>query len=178
MNGKGWEIDGIEFDAIALVREGVQYKRQLYPREIVARCSREDGLRLTLLVRVDEDRGPFPARATLTGPDGLGTVDRVPLHKLARLVAGMVEIRHDDTRPGTWKMRDPNVDELQVVADAYRAAVRDGNPVTRSVHAALEAAGVYRAEGTVSKLIHKARRTEGPDGETYLPPTEPGRKRA
>ena len=176
MSSKGWSLEGVAYDPVALAREGVQYRGQLYPREFTAGFTRGDGLKVDLVVTVDTADGPTPKRAAMEHPGGLAGVDRIAFLKLARIAAASVGLSYEGKR--TWTARDPNVDELQIVADSYREALKTGRRIPPAVREALESKGIYRAEATIPGLVHKARRTEGPDGETYLPPTEPGRKRA
>lgn len=154
----------------------VSVQGHLIPRSIEATWRRSDGLEVLLEVEVT-DSDPIPIKATISRPEGLAGISRLPFLAMAQTTAASLAFAPGQSA-GTWVAPRAATNELQTVADLYREAIELGAPVNKWVRDGLAEKGVYRSEGTINRLIYQARRTKGPDGDTYLPDTKPGRKHA
>ncbi len=151
-----------------------------YPETFGGTWRRADGLRVDLEGTIDSDNGPMLTRVTTDPPMRPSEVSKLPLATMARLTmkAGLVFemsapgtlVQRTDTRNeiviGPLRRREGNDPRLPRVADVYRGALRDGEPVTEAVMRELNV-----GESLAQKLIMKAR------AAGLLPPTVKGKKK-
>jgi hypothetical protein len=180
-------------------RDRVVHRGHLYPARFDAVWRHDDGLKVSIVVRVDQVLGPLPDRVVVEGLQGgvAGAMRGLPVAAMARTAAAQNAWDWDEAS-GRWSMPGPGSpdqvirmgpvprpparkeakpDRLWQVAEAYYQAVREGEKVGRWVGRQLGQPGRPLSLSQAYALIHEARTTVDPEtGRTYLPATGRGRK--
>lgn len=195
-----WALSWPEaLDLRSLLLHGVEHRGHLYPPRFPAVWTRDDGLRVRLVVRVDRELGPLPEQVVVEGlPGGVADAMRgLPVAAMARTAAAQRALDRDEAsghwvmpgsggqdqeirmgpvpRPPAPKAAKPN--RLRQVAVEYYEAVRMGAKVGDYVRRQLGQPGKPLSRSQAYALINQARTTKDPrTGRTYLPPTTRGRK--
>ena len=168
----------------AYLGKAVRHRDHLYPPRFGVVWAREDGLEVTIDIRVDPVEGPIPMSATISGPEGIRADYRQPIPAMTRQAAAQVSLlaKPDGSaspvppgrsvpmgrRPGRPTAKQ-KADRLRRVAKAYNAAVEAG-PGHSVAEAVMKVEPMTRS--TAFGLIYEVRKAG------LISATTPGRKQA
>ena len=175
----------------------VEYQGRSYPRHLRTTWTRRDGLEINMQVRTDPADGPVILGFAVITKNGLREdYRRLPIPSMANHAAkthgfaGSVP----NVRPAKPLMdEEDKMRRLRLVADAYKKGLNRGEKVisqellehgkkltiARYIKIVLDENLMSVSESRISHLISEARRTKDPlTGKTFLPPTDPGKRKA